>query len=202
MEENIFFDKDAPLNMDEQEFYDMAVLTKQALVGRMSDEEMKMPDIKDELKRIEVDDIQRTTEERHSDIKPIKYHPWWRNLAAAFIGMAVLGSVAVAGIYMQEGSLWKTDEKSDTIKTVQSTVATPEEPQEIVFDETPLSEMMQVIAKHYGVKLVFEDEEVKSIRMFYTFDKSKPLEKVVRNLNHFNKINVAYEEGTIKISRR
>ena len=202
MEENIIFDKEAPLNTSEQEFYDIAVLTKQALVGRMSDEEMEMPDIMDEWKRLECNNYRQESEEKPADSKPIKYHHWRRNIAATIIGMAVLSGIALAGVYIAKGVNQKSNVPVDTIKTERKAVATPEESQEVVFDDIPLSDMMYVIAKFYNVKLVFEDEGVKSIRMFYTFDKTKYIEKVVSNLNHFNKISVTYEEETIKITRR
>ena len=58
------------------------------------------------------------------------------------------------------------------------------------FDNVPLEKMLPEIAEHYGMKVRFLSEEVKELRLFFTWNPQESIEKVINKLNQFDRLNV------------
>lgn len=69
----------------------------------------------------------------------------------------------------------------------------------IVFDNEPLESIMDRIARHYGYEVVFEDNTSKSLRLYFRWNQSLPIEDIAESLNNFEQIHLTLKDNTIKI---
>lgn len=137
-----------------------------------------------------------------------------RNIAASIaIGFASLAAVAaVVGVGINYALNNKNAEApatevvivesatsvpTDTIVVGDAPVATPEI---IVFDNEPLEMIANRIAKYYGYEAEFSTEDSKSLRLYFRWDQTQPLEEVVESLNNFEQIHLTVKDKTIKIN--
>lgn len=174
------------------------ILLKQSAMHQLTDEEMQMPDIEEEMRRIE--DCTHTSDKIIPMSKPRSYT---RTVAAAVAGMIVLSGVAFAAIKFVPkligGSTPEATIVTDSVvqqKEVEEVVM----PEEIVFDNSYLAEMLDTIASFYGMKPVFANDNLKIIRIHYNFNPEKSIDKVIRDLNHFNKMSITREDSVIYVN--
>ncbi len=58
------------------------------------------------------------------------------------------------------------------------------------FDNVPLGRMLPEIADYYGMKAKFLSEDVKELRLFFTWNPKESIDKVINKLNQFERLNV------------
>ena len=58
------------------------------------------------------------------------------------------------------------------------------------FDNVPLGRMLPEIADYYGMKVKFLSEDVKELRLFFTWNPKESIDKVINKLNQFERLNV------------
>lgn len=182
----------------QSEQYEAEVLVRQALVSELSDEAIG-------LCPSDADRIVGGTYVANRKIVPVKRVASWYKAAAAIVGFVVLSGVTVAGVNYVRGKYISTDQVNDSIvKTVQTPAvpadAAREEATEVLFDNETLENVMTAIAEHYGMKLVIMNNSLKDVRLYYTFDTKKPLDRIIKDLNHFKKFAVKRDSKTIYIS--
>lgn len=69
----------------------------------------------------------------------------------------------------------------------------------IVFESETLGTMLKEMTEYYGLKLEADNKTLLNIRLFYRWDRSNPMEEVVRQLNNFEKINLTLSDGTLTL---
>lgn len=69
----------------------------------------------------------------------------------------------------------------------------------ILFEDEPLSVIMQRVCANYGVDFKFGNEEVASLHLYYKFDPSLSLDEIVAQLNTFESINITQEDNLLII---
>lgn len=69
----------------------------------------------------------------------------------------------------------------------------------MVFDNVPLSDILTQMAAYYQVRVVYARPEARHIRLYFTWDRQKPLQQNLDILNAFEHIHISYAEQTIKV---
>ncbi len=106
--------------------------------------------------------------------------------AASFV-KAVPASAAV-GVAKHDSVKAKAAEKQDSINL-----------RPAVFDNAELQDVVSQIAAFYRVKVEFESEEAKHIRIFFNWNKAKTLQQNLAVLNAFDRIQITDEDGVLKV---
>ena len=128
--------------------------------------------------------------------------------AATLAVMAVLSGISYAAIYH---FALKEDEEAVTATTptvsgeksaVQAAPA--EERKDTVraarnFNNVQLQDIMKQLNRDYGVKVVFNNESARTIRLYLSWEADDHLQDIVNRINHFEKVNLTLSEGTITI---
>lgn len=88
---------------------------------------------------------------------------------------------------------------------VRDTIAPPSESPSakptspVLFDNASLGEIIETIAKTYGVKARFEVEAKRQLRLFYKFDPNNTLQSIVDQLNNFEQIDITLEGSELVV---
>lgn len=189
-------------NTEQNELYDIAVMTKQSLASHMSDEEIGMPDIDEEWNKIQAR-VQSVSEEKEQVAKIVPINRW-KNIAAIFAGLVIISGIAFATIRVilpkQDNPVPVPIVANDSVAQKPAPVPELQLPEEIVFDDTKLENMLDTISRHYKMKVQFANDNLKGIRLYYTFITSRTIDKVIRDLNHFNKMTITRDDETIYVN--
>ena len=70
------------------------------------------------------------------------------------------------------------------------------------FDNMEMQEIARTLGDYYGVKPVFRDEKLKTIRLYANISKEKSLDEVVALLNNFKKVKLSVSNGYLIIENR
>ena len=62
-----------------------------------------------------------------------------------------------------------------------------------------MQEIARTLGDYYGVKPVFRDEKLKTIRLYANISKEKSLDEVVELLGHFKKVKLSVSGGKLII---
>lgn len=69
----------------------------------------------------------------------------------------------------------------------------------IIFDNAPLETIIAQIANHYGYEAEFKDDSMKSLRLYFRWNQTLPIEDVAGSLNNFEQIQLSLVGKTIII---
>lgn len=122
---------------------------------------------------------------------------------ASFIGILFVSGIAFAAIHIvrqyQKAEAPQTEQMMNVSKTDSTVPADTLEAntttvQPLVYDNIPLEKMLPEIAAHYGVKTIFQSEDTRQLRFHFVWNPQTDLEKVVSDLNHFERLHVTLKE--------
>ena len=131
----------------------------------------------------------------------------WRKVAAVFIGVLLVSGIAIATISTgffgsrstnghpaagNNAKVSRTVVAADTVR--KDTIAVPAVK---LFDNVPLENILAELSNHYHINVVYRNEEVKQLRLFFEWNPSYPIEKVVEMLNHFKTLQFQLEENQL-----
>lgn len=135
----------------------------------------------------------------------------WRKIAAALAGVVMLSGLTYAAIHFsshrQPVPVASADttqvvvEKNDSISPAQQ-VEKPAVKKEIIhktFDNVTMESMLGEIARYYGVKVVFHNEQAKQLRFYYEWNSENTLQQVVDELNQSQQMNISLEDDVLVI---
>ena len=69
----------------------------------------------------------------------------------------------------------------------------------MVFDNAELKDVLTLFASFYQVKVEYVNAEAQHVRLFFNWDKQRSLQQNIEILNAFDRINISYENGTLKV---
>lgn len=135
-----------------------------------------------------------------------------RKIAASFIGLLVVSSIAFAAIQIvrhhgggdlksptqemrisnphQQTAPSDTDEPDTTITMAQDAILQP-----VVFDNVRLDEMLPQIASYYHTEVSFQNETARELRFHFVWKHEDGLKHAIEKLNRFESLSVRLEEG-------
>ena len=138
----------------------------------------------------------------------------WRKLAASIAGFVLISGIAFAAIHTyikrsQEPTQVTADThpeviKSDSAKQVavkdSLTHQKPEKPAiHKTFENVAFEKMLSEIASYYDLQVKFENNEDKTLRLYYEWDSYSSIENIVKELNQFENVNIELQQNELII---
>lgn len=136
----------------------------------------------------------------------------WRKLAASIAGFVLISGIAFAAIHTyikrsQEPIQVTADThpeaiKSDSAKQVAAkdslTHPKPEKPAiHKIFENVAFEQMISEIASYYDLQVKFENNEDKTLRLYYEWNSHSSIENIVKELNQFENINIELQQNEL-----
>lgn len=139
-------------------------------------------------------------------------------IAASIIGVVFLSGVAWAtAIHQGWVKGFSSSEESSYINKVEQTAASTSlsadsvkgeamvakkdstDMKPMVFDNAELKDVLTLFASFYHVKVEYQNVEAQHVRLFFNWDKQRSLQLNIEILNAFDRINISYGDGTLKV---
>lgn len=136
----------------------------------------------------------------------------WRKLAASIAGFVLISGIAFAAIHTyikrsQEPTQVTADAhpktiKSDSAKQVAATDSLthpkPEKPAiHKTFENVAFEQMISEIASYYDLQVKFENNEDKTLRLYYEWNSHSSIENIVKELNQFENVNIELQQNEL-----
>lgn len=136
----------------------------------------------------------------------------WRKLAASIAGFVLISCIAFAAIHTyikrsQEPTQVTADThpeviKSDSAKQVAAkdslTHPKPEKPAiHKTFENAAFEQMISEIASYYDLQVKFENNEDKTLRLYYEWNSHSSIENIVKELNQFENVNIELQQNEL-----
>lgn len=163
-------------------------------IEAMMEELDQMPDVEKEWNKFEQRQKQTTMLSSRR----------WMKVAATFVGMFLVSSIALAAIHI----IQQISDKREP-KTTNQDVYNPQKRQQIIsadtikpdttaaelriFENVPLDSMLIEIADFYHVGIVFQDDEKCQLRFHFIWKRNEGIDRVVERLNNFEVLNITQE---------
>lgn len=143
---------------------------------------------------------------------PITSITSWRKLAASIAGFVLISGIAFAAIHTyikrsQETTQVTADThpeviKSDSAKQVAGkdslTHPKPEKPAiHKTFENVAFEQMISEIASYYDLQVKFENNEDKTLRLYYEWNSHSSIENIVKELNQFENVNIELQQNEL-----
>ena len=132
----------------------------------------------------------------------------WMKIAASFIGVLFVSGIAFAAIQIVRYTQQNTPKTEEVVNTPKPADYTPTDtlttdtiaaPQPIIYDNIPLEKMLPEIAAHYDAKVTFINDEARLLRFYFMWHPQKGIEKVVSDLNQFERLNITLNDNQITV---
>lgn len=136
----------------------------------------------------------------------------WRKLAASIAGFVLISGIAFAAIHTyikrsQEPTQVTADThpeviKSDSAKQVaaKDSLAHPKPEKPAIhktFENVASEQMISEIASYYDLQVKFENNEDKTLRLYYEWDSHLSIENIVKELNQFENVNIELQQNEL-----
>ena len=187
------------------EIYQQMVETRQALDFDKSNEEIKMPSVEAEWKNLK--------DEKQNSTKAVS--PWSpMRKVAAVAAVLVVSGFAFAAIHLVTHSQ-QSSEKNDTelVASDDNSAQQVPAPQKtyteektdtasiaklpLVYENAELQNILTPIAKHFHLKVTYQNESVRHIRLFLQLREDMSIDDIITLMNHFEKVNIRREGQTL-----
>ena len=163
-------------------------------IEAMMEELDQMPDVEKEWNKFE---------QRHKHTTMLSSRRWMK-IAATFVGMFLVSSIALAAIHIIQQISDKREPKATNQEVYNSkkrqqiisadTIKPDTTAAELrIFENVPLDSMLIEIAGFYHVGIEFQDDEKCQLRFLFIWKRNESIDKVVERLNNFEALSIAQE---------
>lgn len=163
-------------------------------IEAMMEELDQMPDVEKEWNKFE---------QRHKHTTMLSSRRWMK-IAATFVGMFLVSSIALAAIHIIQQISDKRKPKATNQEVYNSkkrqqiisadTIKPDTTAAELrIFENVPLDSMLIEIAGFYHVGIEFQDDEKCQLRFHFIWKRNESIDKVVERLNNFEVLNITQE---------
>lgn len=136
----------------------------------------------------------------------------WRKLAASIAGFVLISGIAFAAIHTYIKRIQETTQvtadthpeviKSDSAKQVaeKDSLAHPKPEKPAIhktFENVAFEQMISEIASYYDLQVKFENNEDKTIRLYYEWNSHSDIESIVKELNQFESVNIELQQNEL-----
>lgn len=137
-----------------------------------------------------------------------------RNAAAGIIALVgtiavVAATIGVTHYFISNKEMAQTEQTEPQKQTaithsnVASTDTIPDEttplPETIVFKGENFERILEDIAGYYGATVKFDQDAAKSLQLYFEWDQSLPLDKIVEQLNNFEQIDITLTDKVLTV---
>ena len=188
-----------------KELYQQMVETRQAFDFDKSNEEMKMPSVDEEWKKL-----------KDEKLKSTKVAFLWSPMrkVAAVAAVLVVSGFAFAAIHLVT-HYQQSSEKNDTelVASDDNSAQQVPAPQKtyteektdtasiaklpLVYENAELQNILTPIAEHFHLQVTYQNESARHIRLFLQLEKNMSLDDIIELMNHFEKVNIRHEGQTL-----
>ena len=188
-----------------KELYQQMVETRQAFDFDKSNEEMKMPSVDEEWKKL-----------KDEKLKSTKVAFLWSPMrkVAAVAAVLVVSGFAFAAIHLVT-HYQQSSEKNDTelVASDDNSAQQVPAPQKtyteektdtasiaklpLVYENAELQNILTPIAGHFHLQVTYQNESARHIRLFLQLEKNMNLDDIIELMNHFEKVNIRHEGQTL-----
>ena len=136
----------------------------------------------------------------------------WRKQAASIVGFVLISGIAFAAIHTyikrsQEPIQITADTHPEVIKSDSAkeeaakdslTHPKPEKPAiHKTFENVAFEQMISEIASYYDLQVKFENNEDKTLRLYYEWNSHSSIENIVKELNQFENVNIELQQNEL-----
>ena len=170
--------------------------TEEQLDKMLEDSHIPAPNVDKEWQRFKT----RTQSKQQHRSKPMQWAATLAILAALsgisyaaishFVSAKEDTNVTTTTVVDEKENAIKTasvEEKTDTVRTAQN------------FNNVQLQDIMNQLNKDFGVKVVFNNENARKIRLYLSWEADDKLQDIVNRINHFEKVHLTLSDETITI---
>ena len=188
-----------------KELYQQMVETRQAFDFDKSNEEMKMPSVDEEWKKL-----------KDEKLKSTKVAFLWSPMrkVAAVAAVLVVSGFAFAAIHLVT-HYQQSSEKNDTelVASDDNSAQQVPAPQKtyteektdtasiaklpLVYENAELKNILTPIAEHFHLKVTYQNESARHIRLFLQLKEDMSIDDIIKLMNHFEKVNIRHEGQTL-----
>lgn len=188
-----------------KELYQQMVETRQAFDFDKSNEEMKMPSVDEEWKKL-----------KDEKLKSTKVAFLWSPMrkVAAVAAVLVVSGFAFAAIHLVT-HYQQSSEKNDTelVASDDNSAQQVPAPQKtyteektdtasiaklpLVYENAELQNILTSIAEHFHLQVTYKNESARHIRLFLQLKEDMSIDDIIMLMNHFEKVNIRREGQTL-----
>ena len=139
-----------------------------------------------------------------SDVSPnhlnSPYSPqrWYRRVAAIFIGVLIIGGIALAA-WMAAPKASHPDTEATTIVQKSNVSPSGDEGGARSFDNVSLDSLLTTVAKHYGNAVVFANDSLRQLRITTVWNDQEPLATFLESMNELDGLHFLVKDDTIYV---
>lgn len=200
-----------------KELYQQMVETQQALNYDKLKEEMKMPSVDEEWKKLKdikklEDEKLQNDEKQESNKVAFLWSPMRK--VAAVAAVLVVSSFTFAAIHLVILSRQTADKNDtelvaankDSVQQVSITQKANTEEKvdsaslakfQLVYENAELQNILTPIAGHFHLQVTYQNESVRHIRIFLQLKENMSIDDIIELMNHFEKVNIRREGQTL-----
>ena len=127
---------------------------------------------------------------------PYSPHRWYRRVAAIFIGVLIIGGIALAA-WMAAPKASHPDTEATTIVQKSNVSPSGDEGGALSFDNVSLDSLLNTVAQHYGHAVVFTNDSLRQLRITTTWNEDEPLSAFLENMNELDGLSFTQKGDTI-----
>ena len=136
----------------------------------------------------------------------------WRKLAASIAGFVLISGIAFAAIHTyikrsQETTQVTADTHPEVIKSnsakqvaAKDSLTHPKPEKPVIhktFENVAFEQMLSEIASYYDLQVKFENNEDKTLRLYYEWNSHSSIENIVKELNQFENVNIELQQNEL-----
>lgn len=129
-------------------------------------------------------------------------------IAAIFIGVLLFSGITYAAIHYVRNSI--SEQPPSQVENVGSAADSqlsdsqlaPQDSTQlkpVVFEDAELVTILKEVAAYYHYETVYKRDDAKHIRLYFTWDKSMPVEEIVEMFNKFERIHITLKDTQMVI---
>lgn len=181
-------------------------LNMQSSPENFSDEQLEammdsidtMPDVDAEWAKFEAQHLPKQTTSNGM---------WLRKVAAVVAGFVLVCAVyalsvtlgLAPNIFFDEGGAI-AESATRKVNSIESELTQGDDDSEsVLFDNVALADILSDFGAYYDLSLHYNSDEVKSVRLYFNWNKSLTLDENIASLNTFEKINIKLDGDTLII---
>lgn len=136
----------------------------------------------------------------------------WRKIAAAVIGFVLVSGIAIAAVttdifgFTSRNASAPERQSAKAVTAVETKAMTADTTTTGAkgalikqFDDATLASILDALAAYYHVTVDYRNADVRKFRLFYQWDQANSIEKVVEQLNNFEKFHISIEGRTLTV---
>ena len=130
--------------------------------------------------------------------KPMRWYSSMRKIAAAVVGILLVSVATFATVSIVQKHAVKRAKKADTaVVAEQKQVSAAIAP--VRFENIALDSILTKVASHYNLSVNYNDESVKSLKFYITWQPDKGVSHFIRKMNMFDGLHLSFKQDTIYI---